>query len=157
MKPARENCRGSSGGDCTTALSPPGTRPVRAGDHEMDSCCYNRPGEMTDILDSLRWSKAEKKIARRAFDYAYRKECDALVQSVRERIAGMVRTGDLWDLHDFLTDKRRNMDRKYDYRHSKLIFVFPELIREGWLEESMLNGLDEDKIELIRKVAWFSD
>ena len=69
----------------------------------------------------------------------------------------MVRTGDLWDLHDFLTDKRRNMDRKYDYRYSKLIFVFSELIREGWLEESMLNGLDEDKIELIRKVAWFSD
>ena len=66
-------------------------------------------------------------------------------------------TGDLWDLHDFLTDKRRNMDRKYDYRYSKLIFVFSELIREGWLEESMLNGLDEDKIELIRKVAWFSD
>ena len=65
--------------------------------------------------------------------------------------------GDVWDLEDFLTDKRRNMDRKYDYRYSQLVFVFSELIREGWLEESMLNGLNEEKIDLVRKFTRFSD
>ncbi len=49
------------------------------------------------------------------------------------------------------------MDRKYDYRYSQLVFVFSELIREGWLEESMLNGLDEEKIDLVRKFTRFSD
>jgi hypothetical protein len=35
---------------------------------------------------------------------------------------------DIWGLHDFLTEKRNEVDEKYDYRFSVLDFVFSRLI-----------------------------
>jgi len=63
---------------------------------------------------------------------------------------------DLWRLHDFLIDKRREIGEKYDYRYSQFIFVFARLIHEGWLLIEELEGLHEDKlakIELILSLA----
>jgi hypothetical protein len=36
---------------------------------------------------------------------------------------------DVWRLHDYLTKKRREIDGKYDYRYSVLIFVLGRLLR----------------------------
>jgi hypothetical protein len=44
---------------------------------------------------------------------------------------------------------------KYDYRYSQLISVFGRLIREGRLTEAHLEGLSQDKLEFIRRIAWF--
>jgi len=60
---------------------------------------------------------------------------------------------DIWHLHDFLSEKRTEIDEKYDYRYSVLIFVFARLVKEGWLEESDLNGLHEDKVSKIIALA----
>jgi len=57
---------------------------------------------------------------------------------------------DLWRIHDFLTKERRRTDEKYDYRYSVLLFVFARLLHEGWIVETDLQGLAEDKIEVIR-------
>jgi len=62
-------------------------------------------------------------------------------------------TDDIWELHDFLTEKRKEIDEKYDYRYSVLILVFGRLLREGWIELDNLEGLDEDKITKIKNIA----
>ena len=56
-------------------------------------------------------------------------------------------------IHDFLTEELKKIEDKYDYRYSVLIFVFARLLKEGWLKESDLDGLDKDKIEKIKYLA----
>ncbi len=97
-------------------------------------------------MDTLSWSKSEKQIAKQAFHQAYKRECDALIQQTREQFNKIVEPDALWDLHDLLTNKRAEINDKYDYRYSVLIFVFARLIKEGWLSFAELQGLGEDKL-----------
>jgi hypothetical protein len=62
---------------------------------------------------------------------------------------------DLWDLEHYLTQRRKEIDRKYDYRYSQVEFVFGRLLREKWIEEEDLRGLGEDKLRAIRSYAKF--
>jgi Photoprotection regulator fluorescence recovery protein len=59
----------------------------------------------------------------------------------------------VWQLHDFLSAKRHDIDGKYDYRYSVLIFVFATLIREGWLHLDELKGLHTDKLTKMAVLA----
>lgn len=74
-------------------------------------------------LCHLDWSSAEKKVARRAFELAYHRECVA----IRERAGAMLReladAEDIWRVHDC------------------------------WLNESDLDGLRDDKLSAIRRIA----
>jgi hypothetical protein len=74
------------------------------------------------------------------------------MQKTREMAGAMQEGADLWRLQDFLTNKRREIDRKYDYRYSQLIIVFGRLVHEGWLSLEELEGLHEDKLEKIRAI-----
>ena len=98
------------------------------------------------------WSRSEKAIARRAYDDAHDRELSALAEEVRRRANRITEPRHIWALHDFLTRKRKEIDRKYDYRYSQLVFVFARLIRDGWLTEDELAGLGEDKLARIRLV-----
>jgi len=101
-------------------------------------------------MNNIAWSKKEKVIARKAFDKAYERETIKLTNDVKV-LANEIKTPeDIWHLHDFLKEKRREIDEKYDYRYSQLIFVFGRLLNEGWLEINDLEGLDEDKITKIK-------
>lgn len=60
---------------------------------------------------------------------------------------------DLWRIHDYLGDQRERTDEKYDYRYAVLVFVFARGLKEGWLRESGLEGLSEEKIEKIKYLA----
>jgi Photoprotection regulator fluorescence recovery protein len=95
------------------------------------------------------WSKAEQQLARAAFDRAYEREMAALVATVREKSGSITELADLWQLHDFLSAKRHELDGKYDYRYSVLVFVFATLVREGWLHLDELAGLEQDKLSKI--------
>jgi hypothetical protein len=103
-------------------------------------------------MNDLQWSGAEKQVAKRAFNAALEREFGKLLQQTREMAAKMQEVADLWRLHDFLTDKRRKIDEKYDYRYSQLIFVFGRLIHEGWLSLEELEGLHEDKLSKIKAI-----
>ncbi|MBN1223805.1 MAG: hypothetical protein JXB23_11195 [Candidatus Aminicenantes bacterium] len=46
-----------------------------------------------------------------------------------------------------------SFDDKYDYRYSRLIFVYGRLLKEGWLNINELEGLDDDKMTKIKYVA----
>jgi hypothetical protein len=97
----------------------------------------------------MTWSKAEKEVARRAFEKAYERECAELLAKVRTMVAEAREPRDLWRIHDLLNDKRRATDHKYDYRYSVLILVFGRLLNEGWLTREDLEGLREDKLAKI--------
>ena len=96
------------------------------------------------------WFRSEKTIARRAYDQAHDREFAALAEEVRRRANRITEPRHIWALHDFLTRKRKEIDRKYDYRYSQLVFVFALLIRDGWLSETEFTGLAEEKLERIR-------
>jgi len=65
-------------------------------------------------------------------------------------------SSDLWDLEHYLTQRRKEIDRKYDYRYSHLTQVFGRLLYETRVSEEELRGFSEDKLKTIRSFAKFS-
>jgi hypothetical protein len=65
------------------------------------------------------------------------------------------RSSDLWNLERYLTQRRKEIDRKYEYHYSRLTDVLGRLLYENRLSEEELRGLREDKMELIRSFARF--
>jgi len=104
-------------------------------------------------MDDIMWSKTEKEVARQAFKRAYERECKELSNKVKDMANTAINPDDIWELHDFLTEKRKEIDEKYDYRYSVLILVFGRLLREGWIELDDIKGLDEDKISNFKNIA----
>jgi len=99
------------------------------------------------------WSKLEKAIARTAFDAALGRELHEVIQETKQKASQIKQPSDLWDLEHSLTQRRKEIDRKYDYRSSQLTLVFGNLLRESRLGEEDLRGLREDKLESIRSYA----
>ena len=99
------------------------------------------------------WSKPEKEIARKAYRAAYNKEIMAIAENVRKTAAEINEPSDLWKIHDYLTEKRKETDEKYDYRYSVLILVFARLMYEGWVRLEDLEGLSDAKLQKIRAIA----
>ncbi|MBW4614896.1 MAG: hypothetical protein KME21_16800 [Desmonostoc vinosum HA7617-LM4] len=100
-------------------------------------------------VSDTEWSSKEKKIAQEAFNKAYKREVDALIKVIRHQASEIVELEDMWRLHDFLSARRHELDGKYDYRYSALIFVFSKLVKDGWLHLDELEGLDKDKLAKI--------
>jgi hypothetical protein len=92
------------------------------------------------------WSQAEKKIARKAFDKAYRKECESILAKAKKMMVDMSEPGEIWKIHDYLSGRRRQIDEKYDYRYSVMPLVLGRLIREHWIQEADVQGLSEEKL-----------
>ncbi len=103
----------------------------------------------------LTWSRSEKAIARKAFDAALKRELHEVIQEAKQMAKQIQQPSDLWDLEHYLTERRKQIDRKYDYRYSQLAIVFGKLLRESRLGEEELRGLREDKLKSIRSYARF--
>ena len=101
------------------------------------------------------WSKSEKAIAHKAFDAALERELQEVIREAKEKASQIKEPADLWDLEHYLTQRRKEIDRKYDYRYSQLDLVFGRLLREKWIGEEDLRGLGEDKLRAIRSYAKF--
>jgi len=107
------------------------------------------------LMRDLRWSPAEKAIARKVFESALLQELEAVVREAKEMAAKIEQVGDVWDLEHYLTQRRREIDRQYDYRYSVLPEVFGTLIRKGRLTEQDLRGLGDDKLDYVQAYAKF--
>jgi hypothetical protein len=77
------------------------------------------------------------------------------MQAAKQMANQISEPADLWDLEHYLTQRRKEIDRKYDYRYSQLTQVFGRLLHESRLSEKELRGLREDKLKLIRSFAKF--
>ena len=101
------------------------------------------------------WSRSEKAIARKAFDAALKRELHEVIQEAKQMASQIQQPSDLWDLEHYLTERRKEIDRKYDYRYSQLTQVLGKLLQERRLGEEELRGLREDKLKSIRSFAKF--
>jgi hypothetical protein len=101
------------------------------------------------------WSRSEKTIARKAFDAALGRELHEVIREAKNKASQIQQSSDLWDLEHYLTERRKEIDRKYDFRGSRLTDVLGRLLYENRLDEEELRGLGEDKLKLIRSIAKF--
>jgi hypothetical protein len=105
------------------------------------------------FIPKINWTPAEKKTARKAFDKAFEAQCAAITAEVNRMLTSLATPCDIWRVHDYLSEHRRSVDRIYDYRYSVLHLVFARLLRDGWLSEADLVGLQKDKIDDIKHIA----
>jgi hypothetical protein len=108
--------------------------------------------EVIKIMHDVKWSKAEKKTARKAFALAYSRECTDLIKKIQSKAEKLSVPEDIWNLHDFMTKEIRNIGKTYDYRYSVLLRVLTRLIIDGWLNLDELEGLSEDKLSRIKNL-----
>jgi hypothetical protein len=104
---------------------------------------------MTDVT----WSQKEKSISRAAFDKAHQAECNNIIETVKKKASTLSEPKEIWGLEDYLYERRKEIDNKYDYRYSVLIHVFGRLVREGWITMKDLEGLEEEKVQRIQRIV----
>ena len=73
------------------------------------------------------WSRSEKAIARKAFDAALERELQEVIREAKQKAGQIKEPADLWDLEHYLTQRHKEIDRKYEYRYSQLDLVFGRL------------------------------
>jgi hypothetical protein len=103
--------------------------------------------------NEIKWSEVEKQVAQQAFQAAYERETVALIQQIRDSAGVVAKLEDIWQLHDFLSARRHELDGKYDYDYSSLILVFARLIQDGWLNIGELQGLEADKLSKVAALS----
>ena len=99
------------------------------------------------------WSKSEKAIARTAYDAALKRELQDVMRKTKQMANQIKEPADVWELEHYLTERHKEIDRKYDFRVSRLTRVFGTLLYDGRVTEEELHGLREDKIETLRSCA----
>jgi hypothetical protein len=104
-------------------------------------------------VSELDWSEQEKMTARTAFDTAYKREISALIEEVNHQAATISDIEQVWGLHDYLSAKRHDIDGKYDYQYTVLVFVFARLVKEGWLELSELEDISPEKLAKVAALS----
>src|SRR5882757_1947618 len=96
------------------------------------------------------WSRSEKALARKAFDAALNRELHEVIQEAKRMASQIKQSSDVWDLEHCLTECRKESNRKYEFRSSRITHVLGALLRESRLGEEELRGLPQDKLESIR-------
>jgi len=101
------------------------------------------------------WSRSERAIARKAFDAALGRELHEVIQETKKMASQIKQPSNLWDLEHYLTERRKEINRKYDTRGSRLKDVLGRLLYENRVSEEELRGLREEKMKSIRSFARF--
>ena len=101
-------------------------------------------------MNDIKWTKAEKKIAKEAFDMAYQRECNKIINDIKKY--KLEQPEDIWSLSEMLKEHEKEINQIYDYRYSQLVMVFAILIKRGFLSIKELEGLSEAKLEQIKKI-----
>ncbi|WP_342239049.1 hypothetical protein [Inquilinus sp. OTU3971] len=108
-------------------------------------------------MHDIKWSPSEKKVARRAYEAALAVALAKILAEFKAKAAQVATPSEMWDLEEYLRRKRKHIDTLFDYRYSQLTFVFAAAIREGYLDESSLAGLPEEKLEPIRRLLRWAE
>ena len=104
------------------------------------------------VVHDLKWSAAEKKIARRVYEEALESALARIVAEFKATAAAAATPSEVWAIEGYLRQQRQQIDETFDFRYSRLPFVFARLIREGHLDVTRLRGLSEEKLGIIRRV-----
>lgn len=104
-------------------------------------------------MPSTTWKDSEKKIARRVFEAALQSELAEIMAKLKASAANAKGPDDMWEIQAYLVHAQRDIESKYDYRYSQLELVFGRLLREKRIEEQDLNGLADEKLANILRIA----
>ena len=99
------------------------------------------------------WLRSERNIARKVFDAALKRELQGVMREAKQMASKIKEPADVWNLEHHLTQRRKNIDRKYEFRSSRLTQVLGTLLSEGRIAEEELRALPEDKVKAIRSCA----
>jgi hypothetical protein len=108
---------------------------------------------LEQFRDVVRWTGAEKKVARGAFDAALQRHLSAITAEAKRMMANVADPSELWQVEAYLTESRKTVDRIYQFRYSDLLRVFSILLRDEWLKEADVVGLQPEKIADITRGA----
>ena len=78
------------------------------------------------------------------------------MQEAKQKANQIKEPSDVWELEGYLTQRRKDIDRRYDFRSSRLTQLFGRLLSECRINEQELHGLREDKMKAIRSCARLS-
>jgi hypothetical protein len=95
------------------------------------------------------WTDQEQSIARLAFDAAYARAVAGLISAVQVQVEQLGGAESIWQLHDFLSIQRHEIEGRFDFRLPGLLFVFASLVKDGLLSLDDLEGLEPDKLAKI--------
>jgi hypothetical protein len=93
-----------------------------------------------EVMRDLR-SPSEKVVARRVFNQALSAELQDLIREAKGMASAVEEASELWKLESWLTERRLEIGRKYDYRYSVLPFVFATLVKQGRISETICAAL----------------
>jgi hypothetical protein len=69
------------------------------------------------------------------------------LENQKEKLHRLSDPEDIWELHDYLSDIRKEIDNKCDYRYSVLVMIFANLLKQQWLKFDDREGLSADNID----------
>ena len=104
-------------------------------------------------MHDIKWTNSEKKLAREVFERALQRELTATIEEFKSRASTVTTPDELWAMSKYLDRKQRDIDSKYDFRYSQLIHVFGRLLRETAISAEELDGLSEEKLAYIYRIA----
>lgn len=107
-------------------------------------------------MSEAKLSATEEKIAKQGLETAYERETSALIALVGSRASSITELEDLWALHDLLSSKRYEIEGKYTYNCSTIVFDLALLVKEGWLHLDELKGLKSEMLSKISALARMS-
>lgn len=109
---------------------------------------------MKQVTES-QWTIQESSLVKAALTTARSREVETLVQVVRQQSSEITSLEDLWQLNDFLSARRFDLDGKYDdsENEEEILFVLAKLIKDGWLRSQDLVGLEASKLSKIAALA----
>ena len=99
------------------------------------------------------WSRSEKAVARRVFDAALKRELHEVMQKAKQKASQIKEPADVWELEQYLTQRRKDIDRRYQFRSSRLPQLLGMLLSERRIGEEELRALREEKMKKIRSCA----
>jgi len=91
----------------------------------------------------ISYTKSEKKAAKELYELAKQRDYKCLQEDIKQYKCDTAQS--IWDLRDFLNQKAKEFDNKYDYRYSVLDEVFIGFIIEGLLQIHELKGLSKER------------
>ena len=95
------------------------------------------------------WSASEETIARQAFERAYERALNGLIEHLRDRLTQLNGAESLWELHDFFSIQRHAIEGRFDFREPGLLFVFAGLLKDQLISLEELQGLEAIKLAKI--------
>jgi len=99
------------------------------------------------------WSRSEKTIAHRVFDAALKRGLQCVMRKTKQKANQISEPAEVSELERYLTQRRKDVNCKYDFRSSRLTRVFGTLLCECRITDQEVRGLGEDKVKAIRSCA----